>query len=99
MQEYLGLIRDAKYVVADSFHATVFSIQFKKKFLIFYPEKSSIRIRDLLETTGLSNHGVNSCTTSSVIDETIDYNKVDGILSDLRNNDSEYLKTITKIIV
>ena len=34
--DFIHLVRDAKYVVTDSFHGSVFSILFHKKFLTFY---------------------------------------------------------------
>ena len=34
-EDFLSLIKGAKYVFTDSFHATVFSIIFKKEFLVF----------------------------------------------------------------
>lgn len=97
VEEYLDLIRNAEYVVADSFHATVFSIQFRKKFLIFYPEESSIRIRDLLETTGLQERGV-ELGEIRLIDSPIDYNRVHSIIQELRKQDEEYIQAVTQCI-
>lgn len=52
--EVLGYIRGAEYVISASFHATLFSIIFKKQFLALLPgEGSNERIEDLLEWTGL----------------------------------------------
>lgn len=52
--EFVGLIRDAEYVITDSFHASVLSILFHKKFLVLPIDKvptdksKNIRLRDLL---------------------------------------------------
>jgi hypothetical protein len=52
-QEYVSLINHAEYVLTDSFHSTLFSINFERKFFTFhrqYPYKSqSSRIFDLLD--------------------------------------------------
>ena len=50
--EFLSLIKNAKYVLTDSFHATVFSYIFKKKFFVFSragQENTDSRITSLLE--------------------------------------------------
>lgn len=59
--EFVWLIRHAKYVLTDSFHATVFSIIFQRPFCVFSrkatEEKNNMssRIDTLLDTFGLSD--------------------------------------------
>lgn len=55
--EFLGYIRDAKYVITDSFHGTMFSLIFNKKFstLISTPSTSS-RITNILGKLELQDH-------------------------------------------
>ena len=97
VEEYLGLIKYAKYVVADSFHATAFSIQFKKQFLVFYPEKSSIRMRDLLNLTGLNDRGVNNAEIE-LIDSPINYENIHSIIEQFRLQDKSYLDNVASYI-
>lgn len=50
--EFLSIIKNAKYVLTDSFHATVFSYIFKTKFFVFSragQENTDSRITSLLE--------------------------------------------------
>lgn len=58
-QEWLRAIRDAEYVVTNSFHATVFSIMFHKKFYtVVHGEKDqgrNIRMYDFLKFLGLED--------------------------------------------
>ena len=55
--EFLGWIKDASYVVTDSFHGTVFSLIFNKQFFTFIAlEKISSRIKNILCKVGLENH-------------------------------------------
>lgn len=98
VEEYLGLIRDAQYVIADSFHATVFSIQFGKKFISFYPEKASIRIKDLLSKLNLKERGTSGNPDIRDIDSVIDYNAVNQLLNKYRNEDKKYLTMVLKSI-
>ena len=94
VEEYLGLIRDAEYVIADSFHATAFSIQFHKKFISFYPEKASMRIRDVLKKLDIPQRGTEGNPEIENIEADIDYNMVDNLLNKYRKQDEKYLVTV-----
>lgn len=98
VEEYLGLIRDAEYVIADSFHATAFSIQFHKKFLSFYPEKASMRIRDILKKLDIPQRGTEGNPDLKDIEADIDYNTVDKLLNKYREQDKKYLVAVTNAI-
>lgn len=56
---YLGLFRNADYIVTNSFHGTAFSMVFNKPFIITplsgNKSESNIRITGLLKSTDLSN--------------------------------------------
>lgn len=52
--QFIWLIRNAEYVVTNSFHGTVFSIIFNKSFLTLKKAKNQ-RIENLLELCGCSN--------------------------------------------
>lgn len=98
VEEYLGLIRDAEYVIADSFHATAFSIQFHKKFISFYPEKASMRIRDILKKLDIPQRGTEGNPEIKDIEADIDYNTVDNLLNKYRKQDEKYLVTVANAI-
>lgn len=46
--EFMNLIKNAKYVVCTSFHATVFSIIFNKKFFVIPHRQTGSRVTNLL---------------------------------------------------
>lgn len=94
VEEYLGLIRDAQYVVSDSFHATVFSLMFNKKFMIIYPEQASSRIRSILELLNLQDRGSEDIPSVDKIMEDIDYSNVDKILDSEREKSIDYLNMV-----
>ncbi|SHK30009.1 Polysaccharide pyruvyl transferase [Fibrobacter sp. UWH5] len=49
LQEWLALFRDASYVVTDSFHGTIFSIIFEKKFnCVYNDDRGAARFESLL---------------------------------------------------
>lgn len=73
--EFVGWIKHASYVVTDSFHGTMFSLIFKKQFFTFIAlEKTSSRIRNILEKVDLSNRIV----TRNTLDN-FDFEKYDEI--------------------
>jgi hypothetical protein len=55
-KEFLGLVKNAAFVVTDSFHGTVFSIQYEKPFVSVNNGESDTRRLSLLDRLGLSDH-------------------------------------------
>lgn len=59
--QFTSLIRNAKYILTDSFHACVFSVLFKKQFVAFEPfyadkrKKMTSRIYDFLQLLSLDS--------------------------------------------
>ena len=84
-EKILSLFRDAAYIVTDSFHATVFSLIFHKQFLDVLPSTTYERITDLLGKLGLMDR-VTDCSNakSDLTKSTIDYDRVDKILTQER---------------
>lgn len=93
-EEWLGLFRDAKYIVTDSFHGTVFSIKFNKE---FFTEVSpmvkglSSRIDTILGSVGLTNRLIVN-GDNDYIDEKINYEKVNEKLEKQVTKSLQYLK-------
>lgn len=54
-EDFLGFIRDARYIVTNSFHATVFSVLFRKQFMTFKTQHSYARMVDFLNSLGLED--------------------------------------------
>ena len=53
--EFINLIKNAEFIVTTSFHATVFSIIFNKKFWVIPHKKTGKRVTDLLLLMKLSS--------------------------------------------
>ena len=51
---FVNYIYNADYIVTDSFHATVFSLMFHKALFVFAREGSELRMKELLENTGMT---------------------------------------------
>lgn len=98
--EFLSLIKNAEYVCTDSFHGTMFSINFGVKFYSFCKTKDAenssenSRLYSALELLGLSNRLVTSSNQNSVLKElaAIDYSAVHKVLENEKTKSLAYLK-------
>jgi len=94
--EFLGLFRGASYVCTNSFHGTVFSIQFQKPFFtavapaeLAEPEAS--RTFSLLDTLGLTDRIVGKGDTAGLTDPIV-WTRVDARLETARQASLAYLR-------
>ena len=93
---FLQLIRNAKYVCTDSFHGTIFSIQFEKEFYVFnrFNDKDHMnqnsRINTLLKSLNIDDRLVKNIDTID-LGMTIDYDSVKNRLSKLREVSINFL--------
>ena len=94
-QEWLSLLHGAEYVVTNSFHATVFSTLFHKKFFtVVSGDKAkgiNMRMNDFLNAVGLGNR-IYSSVPDTIDLSAIDYNNVDEKIALMRAKSLEYLK-------
>ena len=96
VEDFLALIKNAKYVVTDSFHATAFSINFNTQFMIVFPDKYSTRVKSILEITKLESRIVKDPNDISLSDEIIDFNEANAILREQRKIANDYIDKILK---
>ena len=95
----LGIFNNAKYVVTDSFHATVFSLIFNKKFIDFLPSKTHERITDLLDLLGLRERAASFNEDDfDRVSQPIDYDKVNQILEQERAKSLAIIENNLKIM-
>lgn len=97
--EFLNLIRGAEYIFTDSFHGSIFSILYHKKFITFNRYSDSIRkgknsrIESLFSLLGLEErHYKDETFKITSIDNVIDFLTVDEKLQILRNETWDFLK-------
>lgn len=95
-EEFVNLIRNAKYVCTDSFHGAVFSIINHKQFIVFnrYSDKAkdskNSRIESLCKNLGLENRRYNGNLITEIQEE-IDYVEVDEKLNRIKEKSKRYL--------
>lgn len=92
--EFVNLIKNAEYVIATSFHATVFSIIFNKKFWVIPPKKIGSRITNLLKMLNIEERAVSSLEDLKKInyDKNIDYENVKKILDKKKEESIKFLE-------
>jgi len=94
IEEYLGLIKNAQYVVTDSFHATVFSLIFHRNFVVIYPEHASSRLRSILKQTNLEIRGADEMPDIELVNHKIPFDNVDEKLKLLRQESISFLDKV-----
>lgn len=92
-QQFLGLVRDADFVVTTSFHGTVFSILYEKQFFcVLNNNDRNSRMETLLCGLGLDSRmirNIHNCKISKV--SIINYQDVNARLAELRDESMQFL--------
>ena len=93
--EFVQMYRDAEFVLTDTFHGMLFSIIFRKPFVVLAKEPfgvSAERLKYTLASLGLEDRYIQY---DAVIDEkflTLDYTSVEEKLNRMQNTSIKYLK-------
>ena len=96
IEEFLGLVKNAEYVVTNSFHGMVFGLQFSKDLYVFARESAKKKIGVLLEKIGGSHRLLTNIPSGELECEGINYKKVHEILKKERNRSIRLLEQALK---
>ncbi len=95
IEDWLADIRDAAMVVTDSFHGSVFAIQFHRPFYsIVNQKRGADRFTSLLSKLGLLDKLVNETADVSDMSNDIDWDMVESWLSLERTESVKFLKNV-----
>ena len=90
--EFLNLISNARYVLANSFHALAFSLIFHKNvFITNRSEEINTRMRDFMQYLGIERYLIND--VSGLREECINYESVDNKLNSLIADSKTFIRT------
>lgn len=95
--DWLGLIREAKYVVTDSFHGCLFCINYNVNFYAFSKREGDLnaqdnaRIMEFLGILGLQQRFQNDSNNPQFMQD-IDFLPVNELIEQLRESSIKYLK-------
>lgn len=87
VEEFLGWIKHADYVVTGSFHGTAFSLNFEKQFF-YEPSGIGSRIDNIVKLCGVEERAIGH----DQLKEPIDYKEVSRKLDELRKESYFWLK-------
>ena len=96
VEEFLSLVKHAEYVVTNSFHGMIFSVQFRRPFVIFSREQCDTKIEELLELFGLSDRMLVNGTET--FRSEIDYEVVHTSIATARKESIRFLKMELELI-
>lgn len=98
--ELLTYVKNADYVITDTFHGTIFSIINHKQFASFIRKSTNgtygnqEKVTDLLQRLGLSNRGISKPSElDKIIEQPINYSEVEKIRNSEIKKTISYLKT------
>ena len=90
VEEFLSLVKHAEYVVTNSFHGMIFSVQYRRPFVVFSREQCDTKIEELLALFGLSDRMLMDGTET--FRSGIDYNAVHANIAAARKDSIQFLK-------
>ena len=102
--EFVSLIKNAKYVVTDSFHGTAFAVNYNIPFTVFKrfkdndPKNQNSRIYSFLDMLGLENRLVDYKKSVGDVLE-CDFSNANKKLSEIREESLNYLKNALECAV
>jgi len=97
-EEFLGLVRGARYVVSNSFHGSAFAMVFNRDFLVVEREDGlNERMLHLLNRYGLDSRLVDAATPDNTIAAAVDYNLLQPMLDrDIEESKNFLRKALTE---
>lgn len=103
--EFLGLIANAEYVCTDSFHGTIFGVNFHREVRVFLKHAGNVsggdnsRLFDILQRLGIDNMLVTEYSKGDIIIEShINYTRVDQLLTAEREKSMKYVESIVNSV-
>lgn len=91
--EFLWYVKNAAYVLTNSFHGTVFSLLFRKRFATILHKETGNRVSELLDRVGVSDHYTDATGEAvKILHRPVDWTKVRESLSSLRAESVRYLR-------
>lgn len=97
-EEFINLIRNASYVLTDSFHGLAFSVINEKQFYIFYRNRPEVkqsrnsRIDNIVKLWGVQDRLIADPENAPVTNNTIDYEIVDGKVDSFRKDSIHFIE-------
>ena len=89
--EFLEVMKNAKYVFTNSFHGCAFSLIFEKEFYCIPHTTRGVRMIDLMNGLDLSDHILSGENVFAVKNK-INYSKVEPLLKHMKEQSMQFLR-------
>ena len=96
VEEFLGLVRDATYVVTNSFHGMLMAVHYQRPFVVFSREQCDRKIEEVLDLLGLSDRMLKQGVEP--VPQQIDYGRSYARIDFARENAISFLKTELELL-
>lgn len=96
VEEFLTLVKNAEFVVTNSFHGMIFAVQYRRPFVIFSREQCNNKIEELLTLFGLKDRML--VTGKEEFRQDIDYDLVHDNITKAREASLKFLKAETELL-
>lgn len=95
IEDFLSLIYNARYVITNSFHGTIFSILLEKNFYTVKINGVNSRIENILNITELNNRCIENVSEID-LNEKIDFKNAKDKIEKEREHSQEFLRNVLK---
>lgn len=95
IEDFLSLIYNARYVITNSFHGTIFSILLEKNFYTVKINGVNSRIENILNITELNNRCIENISEIN-LKEKIDFKNAKDKIEKEREHSQEFLRNVLK---
>lgn len=91
--EALAYIKNADYIITDTFHGTIFSAKYNKKFATIIRESNKQKLSDLLERIYMKKREVTDISKlEQILTQEIDYEKTNAFIKEQTAKSIKYLE-------
>lgn len=98
IEEFLWYVKNASFIVTNSYHGTIFSLQFEIPFYSFVIKSMRSRFDTLLEYVDIKERIVDRMLTCNEIDADIDFKKNKQSICQYKEQSIEYLKSALDLL-
>ena len=95
IEDFLSLIYNARYVITNSFHGTIFSILLEKNFYTVKINGVNSRIENILNITELNNRCIENVSEID-LNEKIDFKNAKDKIEKEREHSQEFLRNVLR---
>ena len=96
VEEFLALVKNAAFVVTNSFHGLIFAVQYSRQVIVFSREQGDSKINEVLELFGMKSRLLVS--GDEMFPEVTDYQVVHKCIEAARESSLRFLKSELELI-